>query len=151
MAVYSGPGFVLYEGTPVLQSSMVSMDVQTDNKDVNTQLLGWAGFSPGPKKVQISVNSAIPAAGSNTTGSPSRTRNSNQPRVQTRGKTYSCSGDIRNAKLDSSVDKANEVSFEFHGTIISTTQAVNSTRSSLATRAHLCAARSGLRPRASAR
>ena len=51
MALYSGPGFVLYEGTPVLQSSMVSMDVQTDNKDVNTQLLGRAGFSFGPKKV----------------------------------------------------------------------------------------------------
>ena len=122
MALYSGPGFVLYEGTPVLQSSMVSMDVQTDNKDVNTQLLGWAGFSPGPKKVQISVNSAIPAAGLEYDWvAIANAQLQINLAFKLAGKTYSCSGDIRNAKLDSSVDKANEVSFEFHGTIVSTT------------------------------
>ena len=120
--LYSGPGFVLYEGTPVLQSSMVSMDVQTDNKDVNTQLLGWAGFSPGPKKVQISVNSAIPAAGLEYDWvAIANAQLQINLAFKLASKTYSCSGDIRNVKLDSSVDKANEVSFEFHGTIVSTT------------------------------
>ena len=122
MSLYSGPGFVLYNGTPVLQSSMVTMDVQTDNKDVNTQLLGRAGMSPGPKKVQISVNSAVPASGLefDWVGIANAQVEINLA-FKLAGRTYSCSGDIRSAKLDSSVDKANEVSFEFHGIIVSTT------------------------------
>jgi len=122
MAVYSGPGFVLFRGRPVLQANTVSMDVQTDNKDVNTQLLGRAGFSPGPKKVQISVNSAIPASGLEFDWvAIANAQVEINLAFKLAGKTYSCTGDLRNAKLDSSVDKANEISFEFHGIIVSTT------------------------------
>lgn len=119
MAVYSAPGFVLFEGTPVLQANQVSMSVETDNKDVMTLLLGNAGFSAGSKKVQISVTSAIPAAGmerawvtiANAQGEVSLG-------FKLAGVTYNCKGDIRSVKADTSVDKANEVSFEFHGRLI---------------------------------
>ena len=122
MATYSGPGFILYNGVPVLQASSITYNVETDNKDVNTQLLGRAGFSPGPKKVQISVNSAIPASGLEYDWvAIANAQVEINLAFKLAGKTYSCSGDLRNAKLDSSVDKANEVSFEFHGTIVSTT------------------------------
>lgn len=121
MALYSGPGFVLYEGTPVLQSSMVTMDVQTDNKDVNTQLLGRAGMSPGPKKVQVNVNSAIPAAGLEFDWvAIANAQVEINLAFKLAGTTYNMQGDVRNVKLDSSVDKANEVSFEFHGIINAT-------------------------------
>ena len=63
MALYSGPGFVLFNGVPVLQAGSITFNVETDNKDVNTLLLGRAGFSAGPKKVQASVDNAIPAIG----------------------------------------------------------------------------------------
>ena len=60
---YSGPAFVLYNGRPVLQASSIDFSVETDNKDVNTMLLGRAGHSAGAKSVKLSVSSAVPADG----------------------------------------------------------------------------------------
>lgn len=119
MALYSAPGFVLYNGIPVLQASSVSFNFMTDNKDVNTLLLGRAGHSAGPRKVQISVTSAVPQAGmeqawiaiANAQGEVSLA-------FKVAGTTYNCTGDIREVKVDTSVDKANDVSFEFHGLLI---------------------------------
>lgn len=119
MAVYSRPGFVLYAGQPVLQASNVSFSFETDNKDVNTLLLGRAGHSAGPRKVQFDVTSAVPAAGmerawiaiANAQGEVSLA-------FKIANKTYNCTGDIRNVKVDTSVDKANDVSFTFHGILI---------------------------------
>ena len=119
MALYSAPGFVLYAGIPVLQASNVSFNFMTDNKDVNTLLLGRAGHSAGPRKVQISVTSAVPQAGmeqawiaiANAQGEVSLA-------FKVAGTTYNCTGDIREVKVDTSVDKANDVSFEFHGLLI---------------------------------
>ncbi len=116
MAVYSGPGFVLYNGAPVLQSDTITYDFQTDNKDVNTLLLGNAGFSAGPRKVQVSVSSAVPADGLefDWIGIANAQQQVNLS-FRLAGTTYNCTGDIRSVKLDTSVDKANQVSFEFHG------------------------------------
>lgn len=119
MAVYSPPGFVLYAGIPVLQASQVSMSFTTDNKDVNTLLLGRSGHSPGSKKVQIDVTSAVPAAGmeqawvtiANAQGEVSLA-------FKVANKTYNCRGDIRDVKVDTSTDKANDVSFTFHGILV---------------------------------
>jgi len=122
MAVYSGPGFVLFRGRPVLQANTVSMDVQTDNKDVNTLLLGRAGHSAGSKKVQISVNSAIPQAGLEFDWVGVANAQQEVPLAfKLANKTYNCTGDVRGVKLDTSTEKANEVSFEFHGIIVNIT------------------------------
>lgn len=119
MAAYSTPGFVLYAGIPVLQASQVSFTFATDNKDVNTLLLGRAGHSAGPRKVQVDVTSAIPAAGMEQAWV---TIASAQGEVSLAfkigGKTYNCRGDIRDVKMDTSVDKANDVSFTFHGILV---------------------------------
>lgn len=122
MALYSGPGFALYNGTPILQSSSIDFDIQTDNKDVNTQLLGRAGMSPGPKKVQASINCAIPQNGLEFDWVRIANAQVEIPLAfKLANTTYACTGDVRSVKLSSSVDKANEVSFEFHGTLDSTT------------------------------
>ena len=124
MAVYSGPGFVLWRGRPVLQANTVSMDVQTDNKDVNTLLLGRAGHSAGSKKIQISVGSAIPASGLEFDWvAIANAQLEVALSFRLAGKTYNCTGDIRGVKLDTSTEKANEVSFEFHGKIVNVTGA----------------------------
>lgn len=119
MALYSAPGFVSYDAIPVLQAQTISMNVETDNKDVMTLLLGNAGFSAGAKKVQISVSNALPAAGmeqawitiANAQGEVSLT-------FTIAGTAYNCRGDIRSVKVDTSTDKANDVSFEFHGRLV---------------------------------
>lgn len=122
MAVYSGPGYVMWRGRPVLQANTVSMSVETDNKDVNTLILGRAGHSAGSKKVQMSVNSAVPASGLEFDWVAIANAQLEVPLAfKLAGKTYNCTGDVRGVKLDTSTEKANEVSFEFHGKIVSTT------------------------------
>lgn len=118
MAQYSPPGYVLFQGRPVLQASTISMDIQTDNKDVNTLLLDRAGHSAGPIKVVISVNNAIPQAGPEFDWVAVSLAQVEVPLgFVIAGKTYNCEGDIRSVKIDTSTDKANELSFEFHGRI----------------------------------
>ena len=117
MAVYSGPGYVLFEGVPVLQASNITYNVETDNKDVNTLLLGRAGFSPGPHKVQTSVDSAIPEAGMEVDW-PGIARAQLQVSLSfvIAGTTYNATGDVRSVRVTTSTENANGVSFEFHGT-----------------------------------
>lgn len=120
MAVYSAPGFIDYEGVPALQPSSVDFSIETDNKDVNTLLLGRAGHSAGSQSVKASVNSAIPAAGLEIDWvGIARAQREISLGFHLAGKTYNCKGDVRSVKLGTSTDKANDVSFEFSGRIVS--------------------------------
>ena len=119
MATYSPAGFVLYEGIPVLQASSVSFTFDADNKDVNTLLLGRAGHSPGSRKVQVDVTSAVPAAGMEQAWvAIANAQSEVSLAFKMANKTYNCRGDIRNVKMDSNTDKANDVSFTLHGILI---------------------------------
>lgn len=118
---YSGPAFVLYNGRPVLQASSIDFSVETDNKDVNTLILGRAGHSAGAKSVKLSVSSAVPADGLEVDWVAIANAQAEVPiGVSFAGDTYNCRGDVRSVKLGSSVDKANEVSFEFSGRVVNT-------------------------------
>lgn len=115
---YSGPGFVTVNGRVLLQSSKITMEMDSGNKDVLTILLGRAGHSTGPQMVTINVDSAIPqdgveadipalvlAAATNTLG------------FKMANTTYTAEGDIRTASLSGSVGDPNATSFSFHGKI----------------------------------
>lgn len=117
MAVYSGPGLVLYNGVPVLQASSITYKVETDNKDVVTLALGRAGFSAGPKKVQVSVDNAIPASGMEYDW-PAIAEAQQQVSLGfvIAGVTRNATGDVRSVDVKTSTESANMVSFEFHGT-----------------------------------
>ena len=119
MALYSNPGFIDYEGVPALQPNSVDFNVETDNKDVNTLLLGRAGHSAGSKSVKMSVNSAVPLAGLEIdwVGIAYSQREVSLG-FHLAGKIYNCKGDIRTVKIGTSTDKANDVSFEFSGRIV---------------------------------
>ena len=121
MAVYSGPGFVLLGGIPVLQASNITYKVETDNKDVNTLLLGRAGFSAGPRKVQVSVDNAIPAGGLEFNWvAIANAQAEVSLGFKIAGVTYNARGDVRSVDITTSTDAANKVSFEFHGTAVGT-------------------------------
>ena len=119
MALYSAPGFIDYNGVPALQPNSVDFNIETDNKDVNTLLLGRAGHSAGSKSVKASVMSAVPAAGLEIdwVGIAESQQEINLS-FHLAGKVYNCKGDVRTVKLGTSTDKANEVSFEFSGRIV---------------------------------
>lgn len=120
MAAYSTPGVVLYQGTPVLQASSCNYQVITDNKDVNTLVLGRAGHSKGAKKVQIQVDNAIPQAGFEIDW-PGIAAAQVEIALTFRiaNKTYNCVGDVRDVDIKSSVDSPNSLSFTFHGRLVS--------------------------------
>jgi hypothetical protein len=119
MAIYSAPGFVDYAGVPALQPNSVDFSIETDNKDVHTLLLGRAGHSAGSKSVKASVNSAIPQAGMEIDWvGIGNAQAEISLGFHLAGKVYNCRGDVRSVKLGTSVDKANEVSFEFSGRIV---------------------------------
>ena len=122
MAVYSGPGLVLFNGVPVLQASNIDFKVETDNKDVVTLALGRAGFSAGPKKVQASVDNAIPAQsdGGMEVDWPGIALAQQQVSLAfvIAGVTRNATGDVRSVNVKTSTESANSVSFEFHGTSV---------------------------------
>jgi hypothetical protein len=116
---YSGPGAVIYNSRTVLQSQSVGFQVQTDNKDVMTLAGGRVGHSRGAKKVQVSVDNAIPELGFEIdwVGIANAQLEINLSfRIAT--KTYNCRGDIRDAEWRTDVDATNKLSFTFHGIIV---------------------------------
>lgn len=119
MATYSVPGFVLYQGTPVLQAGSVNFQLQTDNKDVTTLLLGRAGHSRGPVKVQIQVDNAIPQAGYEIDWvGIAKAQGEIALGFKIAGVTYNCVGDVRDADVKTSTEQANSLSFTFHGRLV---------------------------------
>lgn len=120
MARYSGPGFVSYQGRPVLQAKSVDVQIQSGNNDVDTLILGRAGHSKGSKKVQIQVDNAIPQAGPEIDWEGLAEAQEEIPLSFTvAGKTRNCVGDIRDVTVKSSTDAANIISYTFHGRTVS--------------------------------
>jgi hypothetical protein len=119
MALYSGPGYILYRGTPVLQSSSISVDYDSGNKDVDTLLLGRAGHSRGPKKYTVNVENPIPAAGFEFDWDAlAFAQGEVELSFRLAGKTWNFIGDIRTSGLKSGVDSANAQSFVYHCRLI---------------------------------
>ena len=119
MAVYSGPGFVIVRGVPVLQSDSVELDIKSGNSRVKTLLLGDAGHSPGAAGVTITVSGGIPANGLEINWMGLMLA---QVEIAIGfclgGKTYNCTGDVSDCKMSSGVDKANVASMTFNGRVV---------------------------------
>lgn len=117
---YSGPGTVLYRGRAVLQASSAEFDVQTGNNSVVTLRLGRAGHSPGARAVSLSVSSAIPEAGLEVDWvGLANAQAEVQLGFRIANKTYEMVGDVRDAKITTSTESPNAVSFSYSGIITS--------------------------------
>ncbi len=119
MATYSGPGFIIVRGVPVLQSDSVEMDLKSGNSRVKTLLLGDAGHSAGAAGISITVSNGIPQAGLEIDW-PALCLAQAEVAIGFRlaGKTYNCVGDVTDCKLSSGVDKANVASMTFNGRVV---------------------------------
>lgn len=114
MAQYSGPGVIYYRGIPMLQSDSISFRFDSDNKDVNTLILGRSGHSAGAANVKVEVSQAIPLTG---TERPWVQISAAQEEVPLSFKmangTYNMTGDVRDVTITSSVEAPNKVSFSY--------------------------------------
>lgn len=119
MALYSGPGTVLLNGLPLLQTESMTYALDSGNKPVMTTALGYAGFSVGPTQVNIAVTNAAPTTGLEVDWDglvASHTEVTMGFRFA--GKTRMCRGDVRDLRLETGVDRPNQVSFTFHGALL---------------------------------
>lgn len=126
MALYSGPGYVEYQGRVLRQAKDVEIKFDPQNKDVNTLLLGRAGHTPGPAMVTVSVTSAIPSADAGGLEVDWIAASAAQAEVELTyvcaGTRYRVRGDVRDASMKSSAEgEANTVSFTHHGKLLGTT------------------------------
>jgi len=121
MALYSGPGYITYRGVPVLQSSSITVDYDSGNKDVDTLLLGRAGHSRGSKKFTINVENPVPAAGFEVDWMAlGLAQGEVELGFVLAGKTWNFVGDIRTTNLRSGVDNPNTQSFTYHARLVGT-------------------------------
>ncbi len=126
MTVYSGPGSVAYRGRVLRQAKSLRINVESNNKDVNTLADGRAGHTPGPKMVTVDVSSAIPAESSGGLEVDFVAITNAQQEVEftyvLAGTRYRVKGDLRNTNLQSDAEGgANEVSYQHIGTLQGTT------------------------------
>mgnify|MGYP000911072834 CR=1 FL=1 len=116
---YSRPGYIAVNGRVLLQVMKVELKLDSGNKDVETLLLGWAGPSVGPQKVEISVSSAVPATGIEGDIIPLLVTAGTQSFAITfAGKTYNVEGDIRTAGFSSDVGNPNGTDFTVSGKLL---------------------------------
>jgi hypothetical protein len=121
MALYSGPGYITYRGVPVLQSSLINVELDTANKDVDTMLLGRAGHSRGSKKFTITIENPIPKAGFEIDWMGlALVQGEVELGFVLAGKTWNYIGDIRTSGLKSGVDTANSQTLSYHCRLVGT-------------------------------
>jgi len=60
---YSGSGEIYWNGRLLAEAHSLDYTLDSQNKEVNTFGKGLAGFSAGPEKVTINIETAIPKAG----------------------------------------------------------------------------------------
>lgn len=60
---YSGTAQVVFNSRVLAECDEATVNIMSQNQEVNTFAKGLAGFSRGPTKVEIDLSSAIPAAG----------------------------------------------------------------------------------------
>lgn len=126
MTLYSGPGFVEYRGRVLREAKSISINFESNNKDVNTLTQGRAGHTPGPKTCTVDVSSAIPSEASGGLEVDFVALCNAQAELELTyaiaGKRYRVKGDLRSAKLNTDAEGgANELTYQHVGTLQSTT------------------------------
>lgn len=119
MTVYAGPGSVEYRGRVLRQAESISIKFESGNQDVPTLADGYAGHSPGVKKVSVTVTAAVPseASGGLEFDFPSaiQSQGTFEFTYVVAGKRYRVKGDLRSGDLSSKIGDATGASWEHHG------------------------------------
>jgi hypothetical protein len=63
MNAYEGAAEIQVNGRTLAEATKVTIRVMANDTEVNTLVQGFAGFSDGPGKCEISIESAVPKKG----------------------------------------------------------------------------------------
>lgn len=110
--VYSGPGEVWRGSTLLLECQSIQVQLATNNNTVKTMKKGRAGHTKGFNEYNITVASAVPAAGMEVDWDEVAERGLPETlRFKLAGKWRTYKGDIRTVDTGSNTDQPNTVSF----------------------------------------
>lgn len=119
MAELTKPWVVLYGSRPVLYAQTVSFQASSNDKAVNTIVLGLAGHSDGPEMVKVDVESAVPAAGLEVDWAAlSLSHTTIDLAFKGPSRTYQVRGRVLTADLKSSAESPTTMSMSFEGRLI---------------------------------
>lgn len=120
MAEYSKPGFVLRNGIAMLQSHKIGCRAVSNDKEVETLLLGLAGFSDGAQMVEYSVSGAIPLAGFEYDATAICLAHTTQDLAfKIAGVVTTARGRVTDTNVETSVNTPNGLDFTFKGFVLS--------------------------------
>ena len=110
---------VIYlDGILIANETTIGWELRSNDQDVETVALGWAGISPSPDMLVINCSSVIPIAGSDFDFAAAK-KNRTEVEIKLQqvgsGKSLVSKGYLMNVKGDYGVGKTSEESFEFHG------------------------------------
>lgn len=125
MTLYSGPGSVEYRGRVLRQAESIDIKFDTGNQDVDTLADGFAGHTPGVKKITVSVSAAVPSEASGGLEFNFVAAMEAQATIEftyvVAGARYRVRGDLRSGSLTSKIGDKNGASWEHHGKLVGTT------------------------------
>lgn len=118
MALYSNC-VVYIDGILLANNTDIESDLVSDDQEVMTIPLGWAGISPSPDKRTASCTNVCPIAGEDYDFEGAKLNRTNvELKIQQIGSGKSCvtKGYILSVKRSGGVGKTSNVSFEYTGT-----------------------------------
>lgn len=120
MAADYAVGYILYEGQPLTQVSEIDFEEESNDKAVDTILLGRAGYSSGAEACKVTIKSAIPRAGyEKNFHRTCRLHQTVQVRFRLAGVERTCEGRIMSVKSTTSVNNASALDVTIDGKVIS--------------------------------
>jgi hypothetical protein len=118
MALYSN--CVLYcDGILLANNTTIDTELVSDDQEVMTIPLGWAGLSPSPDKRTVSATNVSPIAGEDYDFEGAKINRTNvELKIQQVGSGKSCvtKGYITSVKRSAGVGQTANISFDFVGT-----------------------------------
>lgn len=63
MNLYEGAAVIQINGRTLAEATKVTITVTSNDMEVNTMAQGFAGFSDGPGKTEVSIENAVPKRG----------------------------------------------------------------------------------------
>jgi hypothetical protein len=110
--------YVSVDGQLLAENQELSISLEGDDQDVMTIVKGFAGETPSPKKVVVSLKNAVPSTGFEFDFWGAALRKSKHKlRLQSAstGKSLTSEGSFRKPKIEAGVGKSVQNDVEFHG------------------------------------
>ena len=116
---FTKPGSFVVGSTPILTAMNAKCSIDSGDQEIDTLILGMAGFSDGATKISVSGEFAIPSTGLEYDfPTTCATHTTIDVGYRTGGRTYQCRGRVLKADMSTDPNKPSTISVDFKGSIL---------------------------------